>query len=76
MNFNHEELKKAKTARNVEELTAVAKDSGIELTLEQAQVYFTRLNPPSGELADEELDNVAGGGCDTFDSDEIIKYTL
>lgn len=66
-NFSEELIEKAKTAKSIEELTAIAKESGIELTEDQAQVYFTRLNSPSGELADEELDNVAGGGsCGSF----------
>lgn len=61
--FSDETIAKLKTVGNVEELLALAKESGIELTLEQAQVYFTKLNPRSGELADEELDNVSGGAC-------------
>jgi len=62
-NFNEEAIAKAKQAKSVEELLTLAKESGVEMTAEQAQEYYTQLNPKSGELADDELDNVAGGGC-------------
>jgi len=61
--FNEESIAKAKQAKNVEELLTLAKESGVEMTAEQAQEYYTQLNPKSGELADDELDNVAGGGA-------------
>jgi len=61
-NFNEEILAKAKKLKSVEELLTLAKENNIPLTREQAQEYYTQLNPKSGELADDELDNVAGGG--------------
>ena len=36
--------------------------TSIELTAEQAAQAFVQLNK-NGKLSDEELDNVAGGGC-------------
>jgi len=60
--FNEEAIAKAKQAKNVEDLLTLAKESGVEMTAEQAQEYFAQLNPKSGELADDELDNVAGSG--------------
>lgn len=45
------------------ELLALAKENGIEMTEEQAKEYFAKLNTKTGELADDELDNVSGG-CD------------
>lgn len=66
MNFNNEELKQAKMAKSAEELIVLAKEKGIELTEEQAQLYFAQLNPQSGEIADDELDNVAGGSCECY----------
>jgi len=60
-NFNEEDFAKAKQAKSVEELLTLAKESGVEMTAEQAQDIFAQLNPKSGELADDELDNVAGG---------------
>ena len=56
-------LVKAKQAKNPEELMSLAKENGIEMTEESAKAYFEQLHPKTGELADDELDNVAGGGC-------------
>ena len=39
-----------------------AKENGVELTEEQAAEYFAQMHQ-SGELSDEGLDNVSGGGC-------------
>ena len=61
--FNQELLEKAKQTKSAGELLALAKENGMEMTEEQANVYFAQLHPTSGELSDEELDNVAGGGC-------------
>ena len=64
MKFTDEILEKAKTAKSAEELLAMAKAENIELTEEEAAKAFVELNK-TGELSDEELDNVAGG-CDEF----------
>ena len=61
--FSEEIVEKAKKIKSVEELINFSKEGGMELTREQAQVYFAQLNSQSGELADDELENVAGGGC-------------
>ncbi len=61
-NFTPEQMEKARAARSPEELLSLAKESGLELSEEQANTYFEKLNK-SGELSDDELDNVAGGGC-------------
>ncbi len=53
-------LAKAKQAKNTEELIALAKENGVELTAESAKAYFDQLHK-DGELADDELDQVAGG---------------
>ena len=63
MELNKELLTKAKSAKSLEELIAIAKENGMELTEENAQAYFKLLNPQTGEIADDELDNVSGGGC-------------
>ena len=57
MKISKELLEKAKSA---EELLEMAKTEKIELTAEEAAKAFAELNK-SGELSDEELDNVAGG---------------
>ena len=61
-NFTPELIEKARQANSPEELLALAKESGIELSEDKAKEYFEQLNR-SGELSDEELDNVSGGGC-------------
>lgn len=58
---------KAKGAKTPEELMALAKENGMELTDETAKTYFAKLHPAAGELPDDELDNVAGGGCSAKD---------
>lgn len=60
--MNEELIMKARTAKSPEELMALAKENGIELDEDGARSYFEQLNK-SGELSDEELDNVSGGGC-------------
>ena len=81
MNVSKELLEKAKTAKKAEELIEMAKAENIELSAEQAAKAFAELNK-SGELSDEELDNVAGGCAgpyqsgDTplFNSGDRVKY--
>lgn len=51
---------KAKQAKSPEELIALAKENGTELSAEEAHAYFSRLHK-AGELADDELDSVSGG---------------
>ncbi len=60
MKVTNEQLAKAKKAKSAEELLALAKENGIELAEEKAAEYYAELHK-EGELADEELDNVAGG---------------
>ena len=61
--MNQELIIKAKAAKSVEELLELAKASNVELSEEQAKEYFAKLNPTKGELSDDELDDVSGGGC-------------
>ena len=63
MELNKGLLAKAKEAKTSEELIALAKENGAELTAESAKTYFDLLHPKTGELSDDELDNVSGGGC-------------
>lgn len=60
MQFTKEMMEKAKAAQTAEELLELAKTEGAEMTAEEAAKAFARLHK-SGELADEELDNVSGG---------------
>ena len=63
MELNKELLSKAKEAKTPEELIALAKENGMELTEAEAKTYFDLLHPQTGELSDDELDNVSGGAC-------------
>lgn len=53
---------KAKKLESAEEIITLAKENGIELTADEAAAYYGNLHK-SGELDDNELDNVSGGGC-------------
>ena len=64
-------LEQAKEVKSAEELMSLAKENGMELTKEEAEAYFAQLNK-SGELSDEELDNVAGGGCHNKDGRLVV----
>ena len=64
-------LKKYKTILAQAEAEIVEKKSRFIATVrpvkteEEAKAYFEQLHPKTGELSDDELDNVAGGGCHT-----------
>lgn len=72
MESSKELIEKAKTAKSEKELLALAEENGIELTEQEAAEYFAQMNK-SGELSDEELDNVAGGGCHNKDGRLIVS---
>ena len=67
MKFSNEMIEKAKTAKTAEELLEMAKAENIELNAEEAAQAFAKMNK-NGELSDEELDNVAGGCADPYQS--------
>ena len=75
MNISKELLEKAKTAKSAEELLEMAKTEKIEMTEEEAAKAFAELNK-TGELSDEELDNVAGGCGDSNKSGDTPKYSV
>ncbi len=56
-----EMLEKAMQCKNAEELTALAKMGGYELTKEEADAYLAELSDV--ELDDKALKKVAGGAC-------------
>ena len=60
--FTKELLQKAKSAESAEALQALAKENDYEISTEEANAYFAQLHK-RGELSDEELENVSGGGC-------------
>ncbi len=72
--MNKELLVKAKKAKTPEELLCLAKENGEEITEESAKAYFELLHPQTGEIADEELDNVSGGGC--YKGDKLVVSAM
>lgn len=68
MELTKELVAKAKEAKTPEELMALAKEAGIELTEESAALAFEQLNSKTGELSDSELDNVSGGCGGGYDA--------
>ena len=65
-------FQKAKQANSAEELKALAKENGVALTDEQAAALFSKLNA-SGELSEDELNSVSGGGCSSSSSSDGIR---
>ena len=55
-----EQIQKAMTATSAEELLAMAKEDGIELTLTEAEEYYSELHK-NQELSDDELSAITGG---------------
>ena len=72
-NLKPEMIEKAKAAKSAEELLALAKANGVEMTADEATTYFAQLTPKSGELDDDDLDNVAGGACGNSDNSTAVK---
>ena len=68
MIFTNEQLIKARSAKSAEELLAMAKEAGIEMTADEAAKYFAELNK-HGELNETELAAVAGGSKDPQEYD-------
>lgn len=60
--MNNELIIKAQQVSSVAELMELAKNENLELSEEKAEELFRQLHK-EGELSDNELDAVAGGGC-------------
>ncbi len=54
-------IEKAKQTKTSEELLALAKENDMNMTEEEAKAYFEQLHAKTGELSDDELDDVSGG---------------
>ena len=70
MKLTQEMIEKAREVKTAEELLLLAKENEIEMTSDEAATYFAQLNPKSGELDDDDLDAVAGGGCGKNEKNE------
>ncbi len=60
-NLENDFIEKVKNARSVDDIINIAHENGIEIRREQAQFYFN--NMKQGELTDDEISSVSGGGC-------------
>lgn len=63
-------IQKAKQCKTADELVALAKSEGIDITKEEADAYLAELD--NIELDNIELDKVAGGSC-YMDCNEICS---
>ena len=59
--MNEEMLAKLQKAKTVEEIIAIAKEYGKEVTAQKAQELLDQLGGAAGELSDDALEAVAGG---------------
>ncbi len=59
--MTNEQMQKAKECKSAEELLALAKENGMEMSAEEAAERYAQLHN-EGELSDDELDSAAGGG--------------
>ena len=53
-------LKKVNGATSVEEILAIAKEDGMELSVENAEKIYNQVNQ-NRELSDDDLESVVGG---------------
>ena len=63
INLTPELISKAKAAKSAEDLIKIAEGEGVKLDEKDAASFFAKLNRNEGELSDNELEAVAGGGC-------------
>ncbi len=69
-------LEQAKKANSPEELQKLAQENELKLTPEEANAYFDQIHAPKGELSDDELDDVSGGGCTTNGGYTVVTSEL
>lgn len=73
--LNKEILEELKQVKTVEDLMNFAKVNNLEITEEEAKDYFQELEKRKGELKDEDLEDVAGGGYFLPLDKEVRKFT-
>ncbi len=72
--MTEEMISKAREAQSAEELLQLAKDNGMDdFTMQDAEDVYAQMHA-SGEMSDEEMQNVSGGGCTTKVDGQ--KYTV
>lgn len=73
--FLPEQIEMAKQAKSAEELAELAKENGVDITEDEAREYYEQLNK-TGELSDDELDNVSGGCGNSSGNDPHINMII
>ena len=68
--YTQEQIEQAKEFKTVQELLTWASENGHPMCTGKAKELFAQLHPENGEISDDELENVAGGGC----SEEAAPY--
>ena len=82
-NLTPELIAKAKAAQSAEELLELAKANNVEITAEEAKIYFEQLNA-NGVVSDDELDVISGGneederkcGEDPIKDGDVVEFTI
>ncbi len=69
---NSDLLQKVQQANSVEELSTFAKKNHLEVSEEEINAYYNRFHK-TGEMTDNELNNVSGGGCHKTDGRLIVS---
>lgn len=59
--MDEEAIKKLREAKTKEDILAIAKECGKELTAKQAEELLERLNSEENGISDDDLEAVAGG---------------
>lgn len=71
--FSKEQLETARNAKSSEEIKNLAKENGYDIGDKEADSIYGYLQK-HGELQDDELDSISGGGCN--DSGDTPKYSV
>lgn len=70
--ITEEMIQKAKQTKSMEEFRDLVKENGLEFTEEDILDYYEQLHKATGEMSDDDLENVAGGGCHKKDGRLIV----
>ncbi len=73
--MNEELLRKAKSAKNADEIRELALQAGLDISPDGAKDIFSRIKK-SGSLEDDDLDSVSGGACGGNCSDNSPKFSV
>lgn len=65
-NITPELAQKLTAAKSPEELGALLKENGYEVSENEAKLLFDNINAKIGELSDDDLENVSGGALVIF----------